>query len=89
MEYRCSIKRVPVQLHENVLFARDLPKRPAVQEIMHFLAVKKIQRKAEFDLADFIQLRHLFGFKRPLQTIQVVLELRKLPGTENRNDAVL
>src|ERR1017187_639027 len=60
-------------------------KHAAVEKLMYLLEPEKIRRKTKFDAAGFIQLRELFRIQRPLETMQVVLELRQFARPEDGN----
>ena len=60
-----------------VLFLNPL-KHPAVEKFAHAFAMDEVHGKAQFDGADFVQLRDLFGVQLPIEALQVVFDIVKI-----------
>ena len=55
------------------------------EHLLHKIVSQEIMRKAQFDFRGFVQLGDLFTSQLPVETLQVVLNLRGAASTDYRD----
>ena len=60
--------------------------RSTEYHLHHKIVSQEIMRKAQFDFRGFVQLGDLFTSQLPVETLQVVLNLRGAASADNGDD---